>query len=293
VRFALRRPGSLRILIAVLAIGLFVVAGVLAVGVYLVSTTSVSSNWRVPFAGKVAYPVHAMLGAVLNQVGAASPAAEIQWVKAAAHARSPEEVDRAARGVIAASRRSGIEPQPYGLRRAPLVIELCAAVLRSEDPAQLAVLHSHGVRCSPDEINERHIRAGREVPYYTRPPIAGPHYAAPFPDYGLVEEPIVPGHWVHNLEHGAVVLLYRCPAACPDLVREIEAFYASLPPGRNSQGGEARLLALPYDDMDHLIAVIAWGEILELDRFDPVLTRAFYDANIDRGPECHELRCPA
>jgi hypothetical protein len=103
----------------------------------------------------------------------------------------------------------------------------------------------------------------------------------------------LPGYWVHNLEHGAVVLLYRCPDGCPDLVAQLRELYASLPAGRNTPGGEPRLLALPYVDMNHRIAVIAWGEILELEQLDRGRILEFYDTHIDRGPECRDLRCPA
>jgi hypothetical protein len=38
--------------------------------------------------------------------------------------------------------------------------------------------------------------------------------------------------------------------------------------------------------------MVAWGNLLRLDRYDAPRLRAFYEAYIDRGPECRELRCP-
>jgi len=50
---------------------------------------------------------------------------------------------------------------------------------------------------------------------------------------------------------------------------------------------------LPYTDMDSRIAVVAWGYLLELDELDRDRIVRFYDARIDRGPECVNLACPS
>jgi Protein of unknown function (DUF3105) len=146
-------------------------------------------------------------------------------------------------------------------------------------------------RAMPVERAE-HVPAGTPIEYSTRPPTSGKHYDAWHPTYGVVEEAVPAGNWVHNLEHGAIVLLYNCPQGCPELVQRIKEFHATLPAGRNARRGVARLLAVPYADMDHRIAVVAWGWLLELDEFDAEKIRQFYDARIDRGPECVNLNCP-
>ena len=137
-----------------------------------------------------------------------------------------------------------------------------------------------------------HVAEGTPVEFNSRPPTSGPHYAAWYPSYGVLNETIDPRTWVHNLEHGAVVLLYNCPEACPDLVQQIRDLHASLPRGR-SKTGVPRMLAMPYTDMDSRIAVVAWGWLLELDQFDAAQITRFYDSRIDRGPECVNLQCPS
>jgi len=141
-----------------------------------------------------------------------------------------------------------------------------------------------------------HVAEGTPVEYNSRPPTSGPHYAAWYPSYGVLTETVDPRTWVHNLEHGAVVLLYNCPggaSGCPDLVQQIRELHNSLPRGRNAKAGVPRMLALPYADMDSRIAVVAWGWLLELDQFDAAQITRFYDARIDRGPECVNLQCPS
>ena len=137
-----------------------------------------------------------------------------------------------------------------------------------------------------------HVAEGTPVEYNSRPPTSGPHYGTWYPSYGVLTEPVDPRLWVHNLEHGAVVLLYNCPQGCPDLVQQIRELHTSLPRGRNAETGVPRMLAMPYTDMDSRIAVVAWGWLLALDQFDATQITKFYDARIDRGPECVNLRCP-
>jgi hypothetical protein len=52
------------------------------------------------------------------------------------------------------------------------------------------------------------------------------------------------------------------------------------------------MLITPYTDMDHKIAVVAWGRLLEMDELDRDKVLKFYEAYIDRGPECQNLNCP-
>ncbi|HZO28043.1 MAG TPA: DUF3105 domain-containing protein [Chloroflexota bacterium] len=137
-----------------------------------------------------------------------------------------------------------------------------------------------------------HVGEGTPVTYKSRPPASGPHYPTWSQTYGFMEPAPPAGIWLHNLEHGAVVILYNCPQACPELEQQLKDLYPTLPLGRNARGGRARALILPYADMDHKIAVVAWGWLLELDEFDRDQIVRFYESRIDRGPECQNLACP-
>lgn len=59
-----------------------------------------------------------------------------------------------------------------------------------------------------------HIPAGTQARYLTDPPTSGQHYnvrgEAPL-TWGFYARPFPPEDWVHNLEHGGVVILYDCP----------------------------------------------------------------------------------
>jgi hypothetical protein len=137
-----------------------------------------------------------------------------------------------------------------------------------------------------------HVADGTPVTYKSRPPTSGPHSASVYPRYGVFSETLPTGQWLHNLEHGAVAILYNCPDGCPEVVQGINELVPTLPLGRNARRGTPRVLAFPYTDMDHKIAVVAWGWLLELDEFDRDQITRFYESRIDRGPECVNLACP-
>jgi hypothetical protein len=71
------------------------------------------------------------------------------------------------------------------------------------------------------------------TPYIHNPPIAGPHYWV-WAKWGIHDEtpPLPRGYWVHNLEHGAVVFLYRpdAPQSLKDALRRVFAAIPLMPP---------------------------------------------------------------
>lgn len=137
-----------------------------------------------------------------------------------------------------------------------------------------------------------HVAEGSATTYNSRPPASGPHYPAWSQTYGFMSPPLPAGTWLHNLEHGAVAILYNCPQGCPDLEQQLKDLYPTLPLGRNARGGRARAIIQAYPEMDRKIAVVAWGWMLELDEFDKDQITRFYESRIDRGPECRDLACP-
>jgi hypothetical protein len=268
----------------VLVVAIFALLAGLTVAVSLFRPTSVRNNWPIPVDHRIAFSAHRLLGTVFDRVGASPTAVAMQWFKAAAHAKSTDEIEQAARGLATAAERATEDDR--------LEDRFCTLVAHGQVPAQFAVVQRAGLQCDSDRFTVAHVPDGSPIDYRTRPPTAGAHYPTAFPRYGVLEEPVASGYWVHNLEHGAIVLLYNCPEDCPDLVAQLQAFYASLPANHNLRTGQARLLAVPYADMDHRIAAIGWWRLLELDAFDDYQIRDFYQKHVDRGPECWDLSCP-
>ena len=129
-----------------------------------------------------------------------------------------------------------------------------------------------------------HIPDTAELTQKNRPPSSGPHYAARA-SYGLATEPVKPGNWVHALEHGGVVVLYKCadPTECSAKGIEIRsAVYDRVKAGRF---GERKMVITPYQEMDAPITAVAWGRILAQETLNADQVIAFYNRYVDKGPE--------
>ena len=135
----------------------------------------------------------------------------------------------------------------------------------------------------PVEGNRQHQPQGTNIPYRNRPPSSGDHYDQTA-QYGVSTTPVPTGNWVHNLEHGAVVVLYRpdlCDSSCVSTLRDT---YNNAPPSQLFPGYK-KMVVTPYTDMDHAVASVAWGWVDEMDTVDKDRILAFYRAHVDRGPE--------
>lgn len=137
-------------------------------------------------------------------------------------------------------------------------------------------------RIRVENEGRQHVAEGSVVEYRADPPASGDHYPV-WSRYGVFEEPVNPGYWVHNLEHGAIVLLYTCTDDCEQVRADINGVYASLPDGAF---GEVKLLATPYDgDFGSRFMLIAWNWQEPFDEFDAGRIERFYREFLDRGPE--------
>jgi hypothetical protein len=113
-----------------------------------------------------------------------------------------------------------------------------------------------------------HVEEGSPLSYRNRPPSSGMHYGTlpQISEYRMYDQPLSPGRWVHMLEHGAVAVLYRpdlCDQACTGVLGSV---WDSAP--RSSIVPVRHLVITPYQNMDHAIAVVAWGYVDEMDQVD-------------------------
>lgn len=104
-----------------------------------------------------------------------------------------------------------------------------------------------------------HRPQGSTITWATNPPSSGDHCEswgqwATYP----TSNPLLRCNYVHNLEHGGVVLLYNCPAGCPDTVKALERLIGQAP--ADPDCGTAKRIILTSDPMlDSVIAASAWG----------------------------------
>lgn len=147
----------------------------------------------------------------------------------------------------------------------------CAAVIEQAPPA-----------------DGLHSSQGTQLSWATNPPAEGPHYpvwapwAQAFPD-------VVPrGNWLHNAEHGGVILLYNCPSGCSDVVAGLTEIGTALPQDAGCQRPiNARWLvtADPQLPAGVQVAAVAWGYAYRATCLDRTTLQAFITAHYARAPE--------
>jgi len=134
----------------------------------------------------------------------------------------------------------------------------------------------------------QHVETCTPVAYETNPPSGGDHWGtwAAFKKY---DSPVPREIYVHDLEHGAVVLAYRCETSCPEVVAALEEVYdgAAGDPLCISAGAgpKARLVLTPDPDLETPIAASAWGATYTATCIDTASLAAFVAQVYGKGPE--------
>jgi Protein of unknown function (DUF3105) len=135
------------------------------------------------------------------------------------------------------------------------------------------------------------------VPVYLHhPPSSGCHYPVPAPwnVYG-VSQTVPESTYVHNLEHGGIVLIYKCVGtACDDDLRFSQKVLGTLP--AESQSNEVKFVATPDQDSPVQFVVLGWARELDLPALDDAAEQKiqqFYNLYVDKGGSECQPRCPA
>jgi Protein of unknown function (DUF3105) len=124
------------------------------------------------------------------------------------------------------------------------------------------------------DMGNTHVAVGTVVRYTYCPPASGKHYnavdAGPIPArlYGP-NDTVIPEGWVHNLEHGGLVVLYKGgdpdQAALKSLFDAVPASpICGFPPGGNSPGP----VITRFDQMAWPYAALVWDHVLPMQTID-------------------------
>ena len=93
----------------------------------------------------------------------------------------------------------------------------CTTVWTPSPTPSPAAGASHAPGYVQPDMGRRHVEYGTNVTYQYCAPASGSHYnkagSGPIQPrlYGP-SDTVIPQGWIHNLEHGAVVVAYRCPS---------------------------------------------------------------------------------
>jgi hypothetical protein len=111
------------------------------------------------------------------------------------------------------------------------------------------------------------------VDYADKPPTSGNHDGC-WGTWG-VHDVLPAENWVHNMEHGGIVLLHNCDGECDAQIGEMESFIAT----------HARTILTEYPELDAKFAIVAWGYRIVSECWDEAAFDAFYARHLARGPE--------
>jgi hypothetical protein len=141
-----------------------------------------------------------------------------------------------------------------------------------------------------NDMGNNHIS---KVPqrYTLCPPASGPHFAAsglgPIrPRVYGPNDSVGPPNWIHNMEHGAIVILYRgdSPGATAEGQASFREFFNTFPPSpicKIAPGVLSPVIAR-FDDMKWPYAALVWDRVLPMDSWDPALALRFFTTEAER-----------
>jgi hypothetical protein len=88
---------------------------------------------------------------------------------------------------------------------------------------------------------------------------------------------VIPQNWVHNLEHGGLVVLYRDAEADQSALRAVyDAIPASPVCGFEPGGQSPGPVIARFDQMAWPFAALVWGRVLPLETLDQAAILDFY-----------------
>jgi hypothetical protein len=149
-------------------------------------------------------------------------------------------------------------------------------------------------------MGKNHVVQGSTVKFEYCPPASGSHYnlgggQAPLTRrlYGP-DDRVLPQQWIHNLEHGYVMLLYRGEADA-DVLDQLQSVMDEAEVSDWSAqncGPVNKVAGARFDDMDPSVnfAAIAWDRVLLLGDLDSEQLLTFANQWQD-GPQTPERVC--
>ena len=133
-----------------------------------------------------------------------------------------------------------------------------------------------------------HAPQGTVLTWSTNPPASGTHYPVWAPWAQAFTEIVPRGNWLHNAEHGGVVLLYRCAGDCPDVAAGLASIGTALPQDSTCASPiNARWLvtADPLLPDNVQVAAVGWGAIYHASCLDAATLQSFITAHYAHGTE--------
>lgn len=174
-----------------------------------------------------------------------------------------------------------------------------------------------------DDLGRGHVQIGTEVTYNSNPPTSGKHYGD-WVRAGVYDSERDDRNLVHSLEHGYVIMHYKCSehsensenqtisesdsqkeatsgslvssdqsgTPSPSVPTESGYLFSEVCKVRRDQlakiydsKGKHKLIVVPRPNLDTNFALTAWTYLDKFNDFDQSRIEKFIDAHIEQGPE--------
>jgi hypothetical protein len=141
-----------------------------------------------------------------------------------------------------------------------------------------------------DDMGRLH-NPSRPQKYLFCPPASGTHLNVPgqAPIQPRVYAPdanVGPLNWIHNLEHGGMVVLYKgdSPGATTEGLKAFQDFFDTFPtsPICKIPPGQIGPVIARFDQMAHPFALLVWDRVFYMDTWDPALALRFFNTEDER-----------
>jgi len=133
---------------------------------------------------------------------------------------------------------------------------------------------------------EKHITEGQpHEAYNSEPASSGPHYSdanAPA-NWGVYTQEVAPEVFLHNEEHGGIVVTYNPGLLPADQIKKLQALF--VPPYSVKSFTPSKALVTPRAKDTHAIQLASWTWTLNLDRYDEAALVKFYLQHVGKSPE--------
>lgn len=133
---------------------------------------------------------------------------------------------------------------------------------------------------------EEHIARGQShTTYNSDPASSGPHYTdsdAPA-EWGVYTTEVPDEVFVHNEEHGGVVVTYQPNLLSSDQLKKLQALFVQ--PYSNMSFSPLKALITPRAKDTHAIELASWGYTLNLDQYDESMIIKFFNQHAGHAPE--------
>jgi hypothetical protein len=180
----------------------------------------------------------------------------------------------------------------------------CTTLVTPAAPASAAPSATPLLGQPEPDMGRNHLNPGQFQTYTYCPPASGFHINAtglgPIPPrYYGPDDATEPQGWIHNMEHGGLVVLYSCAGGCPDeaTLQKLAAFadpttFPASPVCKMPAGIVGPVVAR-FDDMKTRFAALVWDRVLLVDTFDAQQVLAFFQQFGDKTQPEPQVQCQA